>query len=105
MGGKGSYAQLYAKTAGITFKKFGKPTKVTLSRSKAFTMKVGDKVQLVATLSPVNADSKLTWSSSKKAVAGVSSKGVVTTKKAGKTTVKVKTANGKTAKVTITVNK
>lgn len=48
--------------------------------------------------------SKVTkWSSSKKAVATVDSKGKVTAKKAGKTTISAKCENGQTVKCTVTV--
>ena len=46
---------------------------------------------------------KLTYSSNKKKVATVSTKGIVKAKKKGKATITVKTYNGKKAKVTITV--
>ncbi|NLW77864.1 MAG: hypothetical protein GXY32_00420 [Ruminococcaceae bacterium] len=46
---------------------------------------------------------KLAWSSSKKSVATVSSKGVVTARKKGTATITVKTANGKKASVKIEV--
>ena len=45
------------------------------------------------------------FSSSKTSVATVSASGVITAKKAGTATITVKTHNGKTAKVTVTVKK
>ena len=60
---------------------------------------------LSAALSPDYAVSALTWSSSRRKVAKVSSKGVVTALKKGTTTVTVTTYNGKTAKVKIKVVK
>ena len=50
-----------------------------------------------------NGKPKLAWTSSKKSVATVSSKGVVTAKKKGTAKITVKTLNGKKASVTITV--
>ena len=57
------------------------------------------------TLSPKKAKSKLTWTTSNKKVATVSSKGVVKAKKVGKAKITVTTANGKKATITITVKK
>ena len=56
-------------------------------------------------LTPSTAVSRLTWTTSNKAVATVSSKGVVTAKKAGKATITVRTENGKSAKVIVQVEK
>ncbi|NLW79178.1 MAG: Ig domain-containing protein [Ruminococcaceae bacterium] len=64
----------------------------------------GRKVTLKATVSPANAaNKKITWRSSDKKVATVSSKGVVKALKNGKATITA-TAGGKTAKCTITVS-
>ena len=72
-------------------------TNITLSKNAATTLK--------ATINPSDtSDSKtLTWSSANSSIASVSSSGVVTGKKAGTTTITVKTSNGKTAKCTVTV--
>lgn len=77
-------------------------TKKTLTVSKkSLTVKVGKKVTIKATAKPA---AKITYKSSNRKVATVNSKGVVTGKKAGKATITVK-ANGKTVKVTVTVQK
>lgn len=65
-------------------------TKKTLKKGKSFTLKVTGAV------------GKVTYSSSKKSVAAVTSKGKVTAKKKGKAVIKVKT-NGMTLKCTVTV--
>ena len=78
------------------------PKKVALNEKKA-TLTVGETLELAAKLQPDNAISKLTWTSSNKNVAKVSTKGKVTAIKAGKAVITVKTANGKRAKCTITV--
>ena len=52
----------------------------------------------------INADKKITWSSSNSKVATVNKSGKVTAKKAGNTTITAKTHNGKIAKCKITVS-
>lgn len=68
-------------------------------------MKKGQTFQLKASFSPAQAESKLTFSSSRKSVASVDQNGKVTARKAGKTVITVTTANGKKAQCTITVKK
>jgi uncharacterized protein YjdB len=80
-----------------------KPTKVTLSKA-SLTLNVGKTHTLKATVSPGNATNKnVTWTSSNKKVATVSSSGKVKGIKKGTATITVKTANGKTAKCKVTV--
>lgn len=78
------------------------PKKITLNKSKA-TLAVGDTLALKTTITPSNAETGLTWSSSAPKVAKVSNTGKVTARKPGKATITVKTDNGKTVKATITV--
>lgn len=79
------------------------PTSVTLNASSR-TMIVGNMFTLKATVKPTNASNNtVTWSSSNKSVASVSSSGVVTANKAGTATITAKTSNGKTATCSITV--
>lgn len=73
---------------------------LTVSKTK-LNVKIGKKVTIKATTTP---KAKITYASSNKKVATVSSKGVVTGKKAGTATITVK-ANGKTVKVKVTVKK
>lgn len=80
-----------------------KPEKVSLDHSGMVGLKVGDKLQLKASFTPSDAVARLTWKSSKEAVATVSKKGLVTAVGAGTTTITVLTDNGKTAKVRIQV--
>ena len=74
-------------------------TSPKLNKTK-ITLKVGKKY----TLKLKNNKKKVTWSSSRKKVAAVSRKGVVTAKKAGTATIKAK-AGGKTYKCKVTVKK
>lgn len=80
------------------------PKKVVLSKSSE-TLAVNETLTLKATITPSNAQSAKTWSSSNAKVASVDKNGKVTAKAAGKATITVKTANGKTAACVITVKK
>ena len=78
------------------------PTAITLDQSK-LTIKVGKTITLTPTVEPADATNKnVTWSSSDETVATVSD-GVVTGVKAGTAEITAKTANGLTAKATVTV--
>lgn len=67
-----------------------KAKSITLNRTN-YTLKKGKKVKLKASVLPSNAtQKKVQWSSSKKKVATVNSKGVVKAKKNGKTTITAK---------------
>lgn len=79
------------------------PKKVTLNQSSVL-LGVKQTFALVPSV-PTGTHASFTWSVKDKAVATVSTSGVVTGKKAGKTTVTVKTQNGKTAKATVEVRK
>ena len=77
------------------------PKKVSLGVTK-LTLGVNETWQLTPTITK-GAHATLTWSSSKKSVASVTTNGLVTARKKGKATITVKTHNGKKAKVTVTV--
>lgn len=89
----------------------GKVVKVTVKAAnqkagtKTVYVKKGGKVKLAADITGTGGqfDKKLTWKSSKPAVASVSSKGVVKTKKTGKTKITVTSVSDKTKKATITI--
>lgn len=92
----------FEKTCNVTVKI---PVKsITLNKTK-LTLGAKEKFTLKATVKPSNATSKtVSWTSSNKKVATVSSKGAVTTKKTGKVTITAK-ADGKSKKCVITVQK
>ena len=78
------------------------PTAITLDQSE-LTIKVGKTATLTPTIEPADATNKnVTWSSSDETVATVSD-GVVTGVKPGTAEITAKTANGLTAKATVTV--
>lgn len=80
-----------------------KPTAVNLNKTGTVKLKKGKTLQLKAKLTPSYATSKLKWTSSKKKVAKVSSKGKVTALKKGKAIITVTTENDLTAQVEIQV--
>ncbi|MBR1558941.1 MAG: Ig-like domain-containing protein [Clostridia bacterium] len=79
-----------------------KPNSVSLPSS--ITLNIGDSYSLTPTLSPSTARTTYTWSTSSKKIATVNG-GYVTALAAGKAKITVKTANGKKATCTVTVNK
>ncbi|MDD5953368.1 MAG: SH3 domain-containing protein [Oscillospiraceae bacterium] len=92
-------AAKYLKKAPATVAATG----VTLNKTTA-SVTVGGSVTLKATVSPSSAtDKTVTWSSANKAIATVSSSGIVKGIKAGSVKITAKTANGKTAACTVTV--
>ena len=104
-GYKGTVAETYAKENGFKFIALdvSEPTSVSLNKT-ALTLDVGKSYTLTKTVSPSNAVTSYTWSSSNTSVATVDSNGKVTAKKAGTATITVKTSNGKTATCKVTVN-
>ncbi len=84
-----------------------KPVKSVALNKTSIRIEVGDKYTLKATVKPADASNKtVSWKTSDKNVATVSSSGVVTAKKLGKATVTVTTADGNyTAKCTVNVVK
>ena len=79
-----------------------KPSSVSIKGST--TLNVGESETLTPTLSPSNAETSYTWSTSNANVATVSSNGTVKAIAQGTCTITVKTANGKTASCLVTVN-
>lgn len=90
------------KTAKITITVKQPATDIALNKTSA-TLKKGKTLKLKVTLTPKNSTDKVTFKSSKKSVATVNSKGVVTAKKKGTATITVKTSSGKKATCKITV--
>ncbi len=78
------------------------PTSMTLNKNSA-TVDTGKTLKLKATLAPADATGGVTWTTSDKKVAVVSSKGVVTALKGGTATITAKTENGLTATCRVTV--
>ncbi len=87
-------------TVNVTVKKA--PKKITLNAHKK-SIKIGKTFQVKVKLPKNTASNKISYSSSKKAVADISASGKITAKKKGKTMITVKTFNGKKAKLKVTV--
>ena len=104
-GYKGTAAEEYAKENGFKFIALdvSEPTSVSLNKT-ALTLDVGKSYTLTKTVSPSNAVTSYTWSSSNTSVATVDGNGKVTAKASGTATITVKTSNGKTATCKVTVN-
>ena len=91
------------KTASCNVTVQAVPTSVSLNKT-SLTLDVSKSYTLAKTVSPSNAVTSYTWSSSNTSVATVDGNGKVTAKKAGTATITVKTSNGKTATCKVTVN-
>ena len=104
-GYKGTAAETYAKENGFKFIALdvSEPTSVSLNKT-SLTLDVGKSYTLTKTVSPSNAVTSYTWSSSNTSVATVDKNGKVTAKASGTATITVKTSNGKTAICKVTVN-
>ncbi len=85
------------------FHVIGEPDAVSLNR-KAVSLNPGKTYTLKPALTPEDAETKFTWTSSNKKVATVKN-GKVTAVAAGQAKITVKTANGKKAVCTVTVKK
>ena len=92
----GSFKKKCVVTVHVT------PQSITLNRNTA-SLNTGKTLKLKATLAPSDASKALIWTTSNKRVAVVSSKGVVTALKGGKTTITATADNGLTAKCVVTV--
>ena len=104
-GYRGTSAEEYAKENGFKFIALdvSEPTSVSLNKT-SLTLDVGKSYTLTKTVSPSNAATSYTWSSSNTSVATVDGNGKVTAKASGTATITVKTSNGKTANCKVTVN-
>lgn len=78
-----------------------KPTKISIESNR--TMEIGASATLTPTLTPSDAETEFTWSSSNTSVATVSAAGVVRAIDVGTADITVKTDNGLTAASEITV--
>ncbi len=79
-----------------------KTSKLTAS-TKKLTLKKNQKHQLEITRTPITATEKISYTSSNKKVASVSSSGKITAKKKGKASITARTANGKQVRIAVIV--
>ncbi|MDR0883636.1 MAG: Ig-like domain-containing protein [Oscillospiraceae bacterium] len=89
------------KTA--TFKVTVKPAPTKIALNKSVTLGVGEKYQTSVAITPSNAQTTRTYSSSNTKVATVDNTGKITAKAVGTAKITVKTYNGKTSTITVTV--
>lgn len=101
---KGAKASItvYVKAKKVATKKVTVKNAKTDRVVKKVTLKKGKKLTLKVVTNPITTPDKVTFKSSKKSVAAVTNKGVITAKKKGKATITVKSGK-KTVKVQITV--
>ena len=79
------------------------PTDIILNKSK-LEMKVGQKIQIIATIAPEDAeDQRVTWKSSNINIAQVDEYGIVLAAKPGECTINATTWNGKTKSCVVKV--
>ena len=90
------------KTITVKVQKTTVKTKKIQGLQKTITLKKGEKTTLKPVLNPLTSQQKIKYTSSRKKVATVSSKGVIKAKKAGKTTITVKSGSKK-YKITVKV--
>ena len=93
--GKKATAKIKVQTGTV------KTTKIQVSK-KTITLKKGKKSRLSVTRQPLTSQQKITYQSANKKVAQVNTKGVITARKKGKTTITVKSGSKK-VKVTVVV--
>lgn len=90
------------KTVKVTVQKKAVKTKKITGLKKTLTLEKGEKTTLKPVVNPFTSLQKFSYSSSKKSVATVTAKGVIKAKKAGKTTITVKSGSKK-FKIKVTV--
>ena len=90
------------KTVTVKVQKTKVKTKKIQNLTKTIVLKKGNKTTLKPVLNPLTSQQGIRYYSSKKSVARVSSKGVITAKKAGKATITVKSGSKK-YKITVKV--
>lgn len=81
------------------------PESIKLNYSGIKSMKEGKALSLLPTFTPEHSSAKIIWSSSNDAVVSINEDGELRALKTGTTKITAKTANGKTATVTIRVSK
>jgi hypothetical protein len=90
------------KTIKVTVQKKAVTTSRITGVPSSLSMSVGQKYSLTSSVSPITSTQKLTYQSSNKKRATVSSKGVITAKKKGTVTITVKSGTKKVkCKITI----
>ena len=92
---------IYVKRINV---KTVKATELKLSRT-TIALAIGEKYSLLPYVKPTNSTDKITYTSSDKSIATVTSKGTIKAMKAGTVTITVKTSSGLKATCRVTVKK
>ncbi len=90
-------------TVKVTVTDENPPSKIVIEQDSPFYLPLGQTDTLSYLLTPDDAQTYVTWTSTKTAVATVDANGDLTAKKAGTTVVRATTSNGKTASLTVVV--
>ncbi len=90
-------------TVKVTVTDDNPPTKIVIEQDSPLYIPVGQTDTLSYLLTPDDAQTYVTWTSSKTAVAAVDANGDLTAKKTGTTVVKATTSNGKKDSLTVVV--
>jgi len=104
-GYSGTWAKSFANEKGAKFVSLTPTTSVKINKTQVMVA-TGNTEQLTATIVPSNSNYKaVAWESNKEDVAIVSGEGVIKALKTGKAEITVTTADGKTAKCSVTIFK
>ncbi len=90
-------------TVKVTVTDENPPSKIVIEQDSPLYIPLGQTDTLTYLLTPDDAQTYVTWTSSKTAVAAVDANGDLTAKKAGTTVIRATTSNGKTASLTVVV--
>ena len=102
--GKKGTVKVKVQKSTVTTSKLTVTGKTTKLKSNKLTLKKGKKETLVAVVTPITSQQKVTFKSSDKKIAAVTSTGKITAKKAGKAKITVQSGKKKVV-ITVTVKK
>ena len=101
-----SYASTVKTSVRVTVTDPKRPTSISVS-SSSVSLNIGDKMQITAQAIPTTSSQHITWASNNTSVATVSSKGLITAKKAGTATIRARSgyATSVAAYINVTVSR
>ena len=103
---RSSYASAVRSTVRVTVTDPKRPNSIAVS-SSSVSLFIGDKQQITAQAIPSTSSQHIQWASNNASVASVSSKGLITAKKAGTATIRARSgyANSVAAFINVTVSR